>query len=84
MLEQLWAALRTERPTGLDNRVRGLADQLAAAEPLDDAVVNRLRIAVVAVVRAACAIPLSEAGPAAVDEPDELPASCRQRVRPRW
>jgi uncharacterized membrane protein YccC len=73
VLGQLRAALRTERSVGLDDRVRGLADQLADAAPLDDEVVNRLRIAVVAVVGAALAIPLSQAPPAAMDEPDEAP-----------
>ncbi|PZS38242.1 MAG: FUSC family protein [Pseudonocardiales bacterium] len=73
LLGQLRAALRTERPAGLDDRVQGLADRLSAAEPVDDPVVNRLRIAVVAVVRAALATPLTEAAPAAVDEPEQAP-----------
>ncbi len=68
LLGQLRAALRTERPAGLIDRVNGVADQLAATEPVDDAIVNRLRIAVVAVVRAALAIPLTEAAPAAANE----------------
>ena len=65
LLGQLRAALRTERPAGLVDRVNGVADQLAAAEPVDDAIINRLRIAVVAVVRAALAIPLTAVAPAA-------------------
>ncbi len=74
VLVQLRVALRTERPPELNDRVRALADQLSTTEPLDDAVVNRLRNAVVAVVRAVCAIPLSDVAPAAVDEPDEPPS----------
>ncbi len=73
VLGQLRTALRTERTAGLDDRVRGLADQLENATTFDGAVVNRLRIAVVTVVRAALAIPLSEVAPAATDEPEQVP-----------
>ncbi|PZS13467.1 MAG: FUSC family protein, partial [Pseudonocardiales bacterium] len=78
VLGQLRVTLRTERATGLDDRVRGLADQLADVAALDeaalgDAVVNRLRMAVVAVIRATLPSPTLQAAPVAVDEPDEFP-----------
>jgi uncharacterized membrane protein YccC len=73
LLGQLRATLRTGRPVGLEDHVRGLADQLENAAALDGAVVNRLRMAVVAVVRAALTTPLSEAAPTIVDEPDNMP-----------
>jgi uncharacterized membrane protein YccC len=73
VLGQLRSALRTEGKTGFDDRVRCLADQLETATAFDGAVINRLRIAVVTVVRATLAAPLSEVTPVAADEPDEVP-----------
>ncbi|MGH3827305.1 MAG: hypothetical protein ACRDQX_09050, partial [Pseudonocardiaceae bacterium] len=72
VLGQLPTALRTERSAGCEARVRSLADELADAAPLERAVLNRLRMAVVIVVRAALATSLSEATPADGYEPSEV------------
>ncbi|MFY9805673.1 MAG: FUSC family protein [Pseudonocardiaceae bacterium] len=72
-LEALRAALGTEPSAALADRVRDLADQLVVAELLDDANVNRLRIAVIALVRAGLVIPLAQPVAAALDEADDAP-----------
>lgn len=72
VLRQLRTELRTEQLDGCEADVRSLADELANAAPLERAVLNRLRMSVAIVVRAALVTSLSEATPAAGNEPSEV------------